>query len=434
MADRNTDTVMKKTLAPVAALLIGISILLTGQGLQGTLLPIRASLEEFATISIGIMGAMYFLGFTAGCLRGGELVRRVGHIRVFAAMTALASSIPLLHGLFLNPWIWGLFRMITGFCFAVLYVVIESWLNEQSSNETRGTIFSIYTVITLTVMACGQMLLLVESPAEFYLFAVASVLVSLAAIPVVLSISPSPLQPHTVRPDISKIYRISPAGTLGCLATGLANGSFWSLAPVFAASVANDYSLAAWFMTAAVVGGAIAQWPLGYLSDKFGRRELQTLSALTAASVGAAIVLLSDNASFLAVALLGAAWGAFAFPLYAISVAHTNDHADPSEYVMVSSGLLLMYGIGAILGPFIASTLMTWTGPAGLFFFATTIHLLLVTYTILRSFKRESTPADQHIAFSDALASAQTASQVYEEEIQSSHDEEDPVLPETSAS
>jgi len=153
MADRNTDTVMKKTLAPVAALLIGISILLTGQGLQGTLLPIRASLEEFATISIGIMGAMYFLGFTAGCLRGGELVRRVGHIRVFAAMTALASSIPLLHGLFLNPWIWGLFRMITGFCFAVLYVVIESWLNEQSSNETRGTIFSIYlTCLELLVI------------------------------------------------------------------------------------------------------------------------------------------------------------------------------------------------------------------------------------------------------------------------------------------
>ncbi|MDH5346182.1 MAG: MFS transporter, partial [Gammaproteobacteria bacterium] len=121
---------MRKALAPVAALLIGVSILLTGQGLQGTLLPVRATIEQFPTISIGVMGALYFLGFTAGCLRGGELVRRVGHVRVFAAMTALASAVPLLHGLFPNPWSWGFFRMVTGFCFAVLYVVIESWLNE----------------------------------------------------------------------------------------------------------------------------------------------------------------------------------------------------------------------------------------------------------------------------------------------------------------
>ena len=334
----------------------------------------------------------------------------------------MASAIPLLHGLVLSPWSWGMFRMITGFCFAVLYVVIESWLNEQSTNANRGIVFSTYTVITLTVLAVGQMLLLLRDPMELYLFAVASVLVSLAAIPVVLSVSPSPPQPQSVQIDLPRLFSISPAGTLGCLATGLANGSFWALAPVFATSVSGDVSLAAWFMTSAIIGGALAQWPLGYLSDKLGRRKLQAASATLAAIVGIFIALFSSRLGFTSVALLGAAWGAFAFPLYAISVAHTNDHADPTEYVMVSAGLLLMYGIGAIIGPFVASALMTLIDVTGLYLFTATIHVLLVLYTLQRMLRRKSAPAAQHVTFGDALASVQTASQVYEEEIRHSQD------------
>lgn len=408
---------MRQALAPVAALLIGVSILLTGQGLQGTLLPVRASLESFSTISIGVMGALYFLGFTLGCLRGGELVRRVGHVRVFAAMTALASAVPLLHGLFVNAWSWGILRMVTGFCFAALFMVIESWLNETATNENRGTIFSAYTVITLTVMAAGQMMLLLQDPENLYLFAVASVLVSLAAVPVALSVAPSPGIPVSVNLDLPRLYRISPAGTLGCLATGFANGAFWGLAPVFTTDLSGDVSLAAWFMTTTVFGGAVAQWPLGYLSDRIGRRKIQTASALGGFGVAVCILLFASGLGMVSIALLGAAWGAFAFPLYAISVAHANDHADPSEYVMVSGGLLLMYGAGAIAGPFVASAMMTAVGPLGLYLFTAGIHALLVIYTLQRIVRRESAPSEEHIAFSDALATVQTASQVYEEEI-----------------
>lgn len=408
---------MRQALAPVAALLIGVSILLTGQGLQGTLLPVRASLESFSTISIGVMGALYFFGFTLGCLRGGELVRRVGHVRVFAAMTALASAVPLLHGLFVNAWSWGILRMVTGFCFAALFMVIESWLNETATNENRGTIFSAYTVITLTVMAAGQMMLLLQDPENLYLFAVASVLVSLAAVPVALSVAPSPGIPVSVNLDLPRLYRISPAGTLGCLATGFANGAFWGLAPVFTTDLSGDVSLAAWFMTTTVFGGAVAQWPLGYLSDRIGRRKIQTASALGGFGVAVCILLFASGLGMVSIALLGAAWGAFAFPLYAISVAHANDHADPSEYVMVSGGLLLMYGAGAIAGPFVASAMMTAVGPLGLYLFTAGIHALLVIYTLQRIVRRESAPSEEHIAFSDALATVQTASQVYEEEI-----------------
>jgi MFS family permease len=413
---------MKKALAPVAALLIGVSILLTGQGLQGTLLPVRATLEAFSTISIGVMGALYFLGFTAGCLGGGELVRRVGHVRVFAAMTALASAIPLLHGLVVSPWGWGIFRMVTGFCFAVLYVVIESWLNAESTNENRGVVFSTYTVITLTVLAVGQMLLLVRDPMELYLFAVASILVSLAAIPVVLSDAPSPEMPQSVRLDLPRLFRISPGGAVGCLATGLANGSFWALAPVFTTGVSDTVSLAAWFMASAIIGGAIGQWPLGMLSDRVGRRKIQVVSATAAAAVGILIAWFSPQLDFPTIALLGAAWGAFAFPLYAISVAHTNDHADPSEYVMVSSGLLLMYGLGAIGGPFLASLFMTFAGKTGLYWFTALVHTLLVLFMTQRILLRKSAPAEQHVDFNDALAATQTVSAVYEEEFLQTRD------------
>jgi len=408
---------MRHALAPVAALLLGVSILLTGQGLQGTLLPVRATLEGFSTVSIGVMGGAYFFGFTVGCLRGGELIKRVGHIRVFLAMTALASASPLLHGLVLYEWVWTFLRMLTGFCFAVLYIVIESWLNEQSTQETRGVVFATYVMITMTVLAVGQMMLLLYDPAELYLFAIASVLVSLAALPVALSTAPSPEQPEHVKPRLKRLFAISPAGTLACLGSGFANGSFWALAPVFTTRLSDDVSLAAWFMTGTVIGGAVSQWPMGALSDRVGRRQVMILASLIAAALGGAIVVGAGQLSNLGLSLLGAAWGAASFPIYTIAVAHTNDYADPSEYVMVSGGLLLMYGIGAIIGPFVASTAMEMAGPSALFFYTAVIHSLLVLYAIFRMLRRKSAPVEQHIPFADALATAVTTSHVYEEEI-----------------
>lgn len=409
---------MKNALAPVAALLIGVAILLTGQGLQGTLLPVRAGLENFSTLSIGVMGAGYFLGFTLGCLKGVELVKRVGHVRVFAAMTALASATPLVHGLVIEPWAWAFFRILTGFCLAVLYVVIESWLNESSTNENRGTVFSTYVMITLTMMAVGQMMNLLYQPTEFQLFAITSVLVSLAAIPVALSTSPSPEPPHTVKVDLRRLFEISKSGSLGCLAAGLANGTFWALAPVFTASVSEDVSLAAWFMSSAVVGGALAQWPLGFLSDIIGRRRTLLAAGVIGAALGVLTMTIAGDAGFVTINLLGAAWGFVAFPIYGIAVAHTNDFARTDEYVVVSAGLLLMYGAGAIAGPFLASALMTLAGAVAMYAFTGIVHFVLAIYVLARIFGRRSAPAEQHIAFGDALAVAHTASQVYEEEIQ----------------
>lgn len=409
---------MKRTLLSVAPLLIGVAILLTGQGLQGTLLPVRASLEGFSTLTIGLMGGAYFFGFTLGCLRGSTLVRKVGHVRVFAAMTAAASAAPLIHGLWQEPWLWWLLRFVTGYCFAVLYVVIESWLNEQSTNETRGAVFSAYTLITLTVLAVGQQMLLLYDPQQMALFAIASAIVSLAAIPVVLSVAPSPAHTESeVKLDLRRLLRISPAGALGCLAAGLANGSFWALAPVFVMGFSSDVSLSAWFMTSAVLGGALGQWPLGFWSDRVDRRWVIAFTALIGLLMGLLIWQFYGQVSTLSLMLMSAAWGAVAFPVYAVSVANANDNADPGEYVMISSGLLLMYGLGAIAGPFIAPMVMHLAGPGGLYLFASAVHLVLLVYVVYRIKLRAYESSKEHLPFSDSLASTQTASHIYEEEM-----------------
>lgn len=413
---------MKHALAPVAALLIGVALLLTGQGLQGTLVPVRASLEEFSALSIGLMGGFYFLGFTLGCLRGGALVARVGHVRVFAAMTALASAAPLLHGLIVDPLVWTVLRTLTGFCFAVLYIVIESWLNDVSTNENRGAVFAVYTMITMSVFALGQMLLLLQNPLDLYLFAITAVLISIAVIPVVMSTAPGPEQPHGVTLNIRRLFEISPAGTATCLSSGLTNGAFWSLAPAFIIALTNDTSLAAWFMTANVLGGAVSQWPFGLISDRVGRRPAMIACALGCAVVGILLAVFAENLSAKQLVLLGFAWGAFAFAQYPIAIANANDYAEPTEYVMVSSGLLLMYGIGAIAGPFIASAAMTWAGAEALYMHTAIVHLLIILYIAFRATRRPGSTDAHHVDFNDSLVAAHTKSQVYQEEIEAAED------------
>ena len=406
-----------RALAPVATLLLSAAILLAGQGLQGTLLPVRASLENFSTFAIGSLGAAYFFGFTVGCLKGGELLRRVGHIRVFLAMSAIASAAPLIHGLVVGPIVWGLLRFVTGFCLAALYIVIESWLNERSTNTNRGMVFATYSMITLTMMAAGQMMTLLYNPIGLQLFVITSVLFSIGAVPIALSSALSPAQPASTETDIRGLFKVSPSGTIGCFVVGMANGSFWGLAPVYASAVGDPAKMAAWFMAAAVIGGAILQWPLGLLSDALGRRKILVAVCILGASAGVALAMLAPHLGFSGIVLLGGAWGAFAFPMYSIAVAYANDYADHDEYVKVSAGLLLVYGSGAIIGPFAASALITLRGAEGLFLFTAAVHVLLIGFVAYR-FLKEGTQADQPIAFGDALSSAQTASQVYEEEME----------------
>lgn len=407
---------MRHALAPLAALLLGVAILLAGNGLQGVLIPFRAGVEEFSSLTIGLIGAGYFLGFTLGCLQGGRLIMGVGHVRVFAAMTALASAVPLIQGLWINAVAWFFFRAIMGFCFAVLYIVIESWLNEQATNENRGTVFSTYIFVSFGAMAIGQEMLRIYDPSGVELFAVVAALVSLAAVPVALTRSPAPRLPEATAVRLGGLWRVSPTGISGTLVSGLGNGAFWSLAPLVAAGGAMDVTRTATFMSAAIIGGAAAQWPFGRLSDRVDRRYVIGGVAVLAAAAAIAIWLLAPAIGNVLLFSLSFIWGAGSFTIYPISVAHSNDHADPNDFVSVSAGLLLAYGLGATVGPILASLLMSRMSEPALYLFIAGMYLPLAIFALARIRRVEQVPAEEQVSFSDALTASGTASHAFEEE------------------
>ena len=402
---------MTHVVAPIAALLISVALLLMGNGLQGTLLPVRASIESFSPFDIGVMGSAYFVGFALGCYYGAHMVRRAGHIRTFTAMVAIASSAVLAHAVVVSPLLWWVLRAMTGLCFAVLYLVIESWLNEKASNENRGLVFSIYTIINLTVVTIGQMMLVLDEPTDFPLFALSSILLSLAAVPVAMTTAPAPRPVETVKIRFAHLYRVSPVGMAGCFAVGLANGSFWSLAPVYAQGGGGDVSSVAIFMSITVIAGALGQLPLGRMSDRMDRRRVMLLTCAGAALAAAGLVLIDPAWQYLAVAATFL-FGLFAFPLYSLSVAHTNDHINASEYVEAAAGLLMVYALGAVVGPLLASGAMQVVGISGLFWFTLVVHSLTALFILFRIRLRVAPPLEEHISFKDALNVSATVANI----------------------
>jgi MFS family permease len=395
--------------APVAALLLSVSLLLTGSGLQGTLLPVRARIEAFSTIDIGVMGSTYFLGFTAGCVLGAYVIRRVGHIRAFTAMVSIAASVALVHALILKPAVWWPLRAVTGFCFAALYMVIESWLNERSTNENRGTIFSIYSIISLTVVSIGQLMIMLHDPAAFPLYCMVAILISLAAVPVALTAARAPAPIDTVRIRLKWLYKNSPVGFAGCLVVGLANGSFWSLGPVFAQQTGTGVSGVALFMSITVIAGALGQAPLGFASDRMDRRKVIVFTCTAASVAGIGLAILSPL-WVRGVFVFAFLFGAFGFPLYALCVAHTNDHIPPDAYTESASGLLLIYGVGAIIGPMLASAVMHMVGKEGLFGFLALTHAAMAAFAVYRIWRRAPAPEEDRTVFAEAILTAQTVS------------------------
>ena len=319
-------------------------------------------------------------------------MRRVGHIRTFASLSSIAAATALAHAFLLDPIAWWILRFVVGVCFAGLYLVIESWLNDRAEPANRGAIMSTYTFINLSVWMVGQFLLTTYQPSGFELFGLVAILLGLALVPVSLTTAPSPRQPETVRLDIIGLWRLSPVGFVGCLAVGLANGTFWTLGPIFASRSGLDVNNLVYFMAGATLAGALMQWPLGRLSDLTDRRFVIIATAICASISG---ILLSSwpEPSITLLVILASAFGGFAMPLYAVSVAHANDFAD-DNFVTTAGGLLLIYGIGAALGPLIASGLMEFLGTGGLFVFTTFVHGALVLFTILRVTIRAA-PAEQ---------------------------------------
>lgn len=328
-------------------------------------------------------------------------------------MVSLASTIALAHAIIIEPYVWWPFRITSGFCFAVIFMVIESWLNETASNANRGFVFSVYTIINLTVVSVGQLMLMVGDPGGFLLFTIVSILVSLAVLPVALTRATAPQPIASVKVRIRFLFRCSPVGIIGVFCVGMSSGAFWTLGPVFAQSRPDIVGTAgiALFMTAAVLAGAIGQWPLGRLSDWTDRRRVIVFACLGAVAGGAGTAFASDF--FMGGHLVFAAlFGVFSFPLYALCAAHMNDSIRDGGFVEASSGLLLLFATGAVLGPVVASIVAHAIGPHGLFLFTATVHAALGIFACYRMLQRPAPPEEDREPFADSMRVAQIISPI----------------------
>lgn len=397
----------RQTLTGISALLLGAGAVNLGFGLQASLLGLRAGMEGFPTWVTGIVMASYYAGFILGSLHCPGLVDRVGHIRVFAALASIASAAALCHAILVHPVAWVLFRGATGYCFAGLCLVGESWLNERANNLNRGTVLAVYMIVILAATAGGQLLLNLASPGGMELFILVSVVVSLALVPVALTRQPMPAPMTTTRMSLKDLFTTVPVAVVGCLAAGLILGAFWSLGAVFAQQIGLSTLEVSIFMTLLVSGGLLSQWPVGRLSDRLDRRLV--IGGLCVGIVGVAALVpgVAMAAGGPVLLALVALFGALALPLYALSVAHANDHLEAGRFVSAASALLLVYGVGATLGPVSASLTMAHAGPKGLFLFAATVATITVAFVAYRLTRRALVSREE---LSDFVAVPRTSS------------------------
>jgi MFS family permease len=407
---------MSQAIGPLTALLLAVAILFFGNGLQGVLLPVRATLEAFATTSIGLIASAYSAGFMVGCFSMPYVVRRVGHIRAFAVCAAMAASVVLLMALAVHPLVWIPLRGLSGLCFAGLFMVIESWLNERATSVNRGQVLAVYMVINLSAVTIGQMMLPLGNPAGFSLFALTAIAITLALVPVGLTTSSAPQPLREVRLRLRRLYAMSPVGVVGGFFVGLANGAFGGLGAVFATEIGLSITGIALFMSASLVGGALAQLPIGRLSDRIDRRKVIASVCALAAVAGVLLAVLGDarqggllvradlglaELSPIALIAVAAVFGAAIYSQYSLCVAHTNDFVSREEFVEASSGLLLTWALGASIGPVLGAFAMDGLGVAGLFLYTAAVHAGFALFTVYRIGQRAAVPPaerDRYVA------------------------------------
>lgn len=376
---------MRRLLLPLVALLLSDALLLVGHGLMLTLLPLRAEIEQFTATQTGLTASTYFVGFVLSCLVTPHIVRRVGHIRSFAVLATVFSSVVLLFHALPSFAAWLALRFIVGFCISGLYMVMESWLNDRATRETRGTILSLYTVINLSMIILGQQMLNFADPSGPVLFGLAAILLSLAIVPVSLTATLAPAPMQVVKLDFRRLWQLSHVGMEGAITSGLVTGAFWALGPVYARGLGLDTSQLTMFMSGAVLGGALFQLPLGRLSDRYDRRLVLYFTSLAGATVSLVLVFVPAIGNLLL--LLAVLWGGAVMTMYSICLAHTSDNAEASDFVLIGSGILFLFGCSSALGAPLASLFMALLGPAGLFAFSA---VCLLGFTLGISIRRKS--------------------------------------------
>ena len=373
------------------ALLFGMFLLMLGNGLQGTLLGVRGSIEGMSPQTMSWVMTGYFVGFLFGSQLTPNMIRRVGHVRVFAALGSLVSACLILYAAWTNPYFWFLLRIIVGFCFSGIYVVAESWLNDSSSNETRGQTLSAYLIVQMMGIVLAQAVLNFADPSGYMLFIIISVVVSLSFAPILLSVSPAPQFQTSKRMTLSQLWSISPLGVVGQFFLGAIFAALFGMASVYGTErglTVKDISL---FVAAIYFGGMILQYPIGWVSDRMDRRVL----IFIVCSIGTFFSFaanLSDN--FIWLLIVAFMIGGVSNPLYSLYIAYTNDYLEHDDMASASGGLIFLTGIGAIFGPSIVGWLLDAYGAASYFWFIGTVMAIMGSYALYRMTQTSSTAVE----------------------------------------
>lgn len=377
---------MLKVLGGAWALLLGMGLLMVGNGVQGTLLGVRGELEGFTTLQLSLVMSAYFVGFLGGSRLAPEMIRRVGHVRVFAALGSLISAVLILYPALTDPWAWAVLRVLIGFCFSGVYVTAESWLNNSTDNATRGQTLSAYMIVQLGGIVAGQGLIALGDPSGFILFIIPSVLVSLSFAPILLSISPTPAFARTKPMSLRTLYRISPLGCVGTFLVGGVYAAQFGMASVYATQIGLGVGQIAAFIAAIFLGGAVFQFPIGWMSDRIDRRRL-LLGVAAAGGLVAAVGAISGSAPGVLMAL-AFLLGGLSQPLYSLLIAYTNDYLEAEDMAAASGGLIFINGLGAIAGPLITGAMMSALGPHGFWIFLAVLLFAMAAYAGWRMTRR----------------------------------------------
>ncbi len=378
---------MLKVLGSTWPLLLGVMLLMLGNGVQGTLLGIRGALEGFTTLQMSVVMSAYFLGFLFGSRLTPDMIRNVGHVRVFAALGSLISAVLVLYPVWPDWMAWAAMRVVIGFSFSGVYITAESWLNNASTNETRGQALSLYMIMQMIGIIASQALLNAGDPSGFILFVIPSVLVSLAFTPILLAVSPAPAFESTKPLSILKLFRTSPLGCVGMFLLGGVFSAQFGMSSVWGTQVGLTVRELSIFVAAIYVGGLVLQYPIGWLSDRMDRRRLVLGLALFGGVVVLLPVVTGERFGFMLL-FVAAVMGGISNPLYSLLLAYTNDYLDKSDMASASAGLLFISGIGAISGPIITGWMMEQIGPWGYFLFIALLFLAIAAYAGYRMTRR----------------------------------------------
>ena len=390
---------MRYHILAIFALLGGMVFLMTGFGLHGVLIPIHGVRAGFSSFELGWIGTGLAIGFTLGCILVPRLVRRVGHVRTFSTLTAILSVSILLNGLYKEPYFWILLRGVSGFCIAGCYMVAESWLNERVSNEIRGSVFSIYAMVTMVSIMMGQYMLIFDEESTRTLFMIGAILYALAVVPTAVSKAQSPAPLTHVELDLKGLFYNSPAAFVGAILCGVISSAWTTFGPVFGQQMNMTSAQIATLLAAAMGGSALFQYPLGRLSDRIDRRYAMVIAGIVGIASGTLITSLSDSGVSWILFIAAIFYGGVIFSIYSLVIAHSNDYASSGDFVKISSGMLILYGFGTMVGPLFTAQMMNLVGPSGVFMTTTLAHFGFGSYALYRTFRRSRVTEEERTDF-----------------------------------